>query len=179
MDYAHHIDRSRHHLGWVPIDLAAGDYNRAAKALARAASHAVTAAAMHWKQPFRNLTRRRLNMVLFELRRMDQIDSGPHLRTLRQVYRLPADLADADSPAAARRLIRRSRMRVRRLREAIVAAVAGRGKPPKVPDWVNFVLHDHNGKPLSPLEAAVYHRPELAASLRKLGVSLSDPPDDL
>jgi len=42
---SHHLDRSQHYLNFVPGNLAAGDCARAARAMARSASHAVTVAA--------------------------------------------------------------------------------------------------------------------------------------
>ncbi len=45
MNPSHHLDRSQHYLNFVPGNLAAGDCARAARAMARSASHAVTVAA--------------------------------------------------------------------------------------------------------------------------------------
>ncbi len=58
MNPAHHLNRSRHCLNIAPANIAAGDYARAARAFCRSASHAVTAAAVHWHH--RRDTRRRL-----------------------------------------------------------------------------------------------------------------------
>ena len=62
MNPAHHLNRSRHCLNFTPANIAAGDYARAARALCRSASHAVTAAAVHWHH--RRDTRRRLRLVV-------------------------------------------------------------------------------------------------------------------
>ena len=90
MHPAHHLDRGQHYLDFVPANLAAGDCARAAKALARAASHAVTAAAVHWHHGHHS--RRRLTTVLVELVH-DRRVAYAHLRTFRDVYRLRDDVA--------------------------------------------------------------------------------------
>ncbi len=59
---AHHLNRSRHYLNFIPANIAAGDYARAARALCRSVSHAVTAAAVHWHH--RCHTRQRLRLVV-------------------------------------------------------------------------------------------------------------------
>jgi len=117
----HHLARSQHYLNLVPANLAAGDCARAAKALARSASHAVTAAAVHWHHRHHN--RRRLTTALGELVYTRRI-AYSHLRTFRDVYRLLDDVASA-TPQSARTMIRRMRRRVSRMRAAIAAAIAG------------------------------------------------------
>ncbi len=62
MNPAHHLNRSRHYLNFIPANIAPGDYARAARALCRSVSHAVTAAAVHWHH--RRDTRRRLRLVV-------------------------------------------------------------------------------------------------------------------
>ena len=51
MNPDHHLSRSHHFLNCVNADLDAGDCQRAAGALRRSASHAVTAAAVYWNYP--------------------------------------------------------------------------------------------------------------------------------
>ena len=121
MNPAHHLNRSRCYLDFVPGNLAAGDWARAALALARAASHAVTAAAVHWHN--RHYSRRRLTTVLGELV-YDRRVAHAHLRTFRDVYRLLDDVADV-TPDTARTMIRRMRRRVSRMLAAVAAAIAG------------------------------------------------------
>ena len=122
MDLAHHLNRSQHYIDRIPINLAAGDPDRAAKAVGRAASHAVTAAAVHWGYPYKS--RRRLTTVLYGLLHDGKITHASHIRTFRQVYQLPDQVAAASTEAEARRLIQRLRMRVRRLRKAITTAIS-------------------------------------------------------
>ena len=121
MNLAHHLNRSQHYIDRIPINLAAGDRDRAAKAVGRAASHAVTAAAVHWGYPYKS--RRRLTTVLYGLLHDGKITHASHIRTFRQVYQLPDQVAAAATEAEARRLIQRLRMRVRRLRKAITTAI--------------------------------------------------------
>ena len=121
MNPAHHLDRSQHHLDFVPGNPAAGDCARA-----RAASHAVTAAAVHWHHRHHN--RRRLTTALGELVYTRRV-AYAHLRTFRDFYRLLDDVAGA-TPQSARTMIRRMRRRVSRMRTAIAAAIAGQ---PDVP----------------------------------------------
>lgn len=128
MNPAHHLNRSHLYLNFVPGNVAAGDYDRAAKALARSASHAVTAAAAHWRNGHRS--RRRLNAVLSELV-YDRRVAYTHVRTFRDVYRLLDELPDATA-ATACNLLRRLRRRVSRLKDAIASAIAGQPNVPTV-----------------------------------------------
>ena len=126
MNPAHHLDRSRHYLDSAPANLAAGDCARAARALARSASHAVTAAAVHWHRGHHS--RRRLTAALGGLV-YDRRIAYAHLRTFRDVYRLPGQVLTA-TPELALRMVRRMRRRVSRLIGAIAAAIAAQ---PEVP----------------------------------------------
>ena len=126
MNPTHHLDRSRHYLDFVPGNIAAGEYVRAARALARSASHAVTAAAVHWHHGHHS--RRRLNVVLGELV-YDRRIAYTHVRTFREVYRMAERMAEA-VPAAARRMLRTLRRRVSRLNAAIATAMAEQPEPP-------------------------------------------------
>ena len=62
MNAAHHLDRSQLYLGYVSGDGGAGDYQRAARAIHRAASHVATAAAVHTHQD--SYSWRRMTTVL-------------------------------------------------------------------------------------------------------------------
>ena len=126
MNPSHHLNRSQHYAGFVPQNLAAGDYTRAANALARSASHAVTAAAVHWHS--RHRSRRRLNVVLSELV-YDRRIAYSHLRTFKEVYAL-LDEMPAAAATVARRMVCRLRRRVSRLTAAIASAIA---EQPDVP----------------------------------------------
>lgn len=126
MNSTHHLERSQHYLNFVPGNLAAGDFARAAIALARSASHAATAAAVHRHNGHHS--RRRLSTALAELvfeLRVAHI----HWRTFRDVYRLPAQLSDT-TPQAARCLLRRFKRRVARLHDAITTAIYLTPRPP-------------------------------------------------
>ena len=126
MNPAHHLNRSQRYLNFVPRNVAAGDYDRAAKALARSASHAVTAAAVHWRN--RHHSRRRLTTALTELVFERRI-AHTHLRTFKEVYALLDEIPVA-AAATARKLLCRLRRRVSRLSAAIATAVAAQ---PEVP----------------------------------------------
>ena len=121
MNAAHHLDRSRLYLGFVTRNVLAGEYDRAARAVHRAATHAATAAAIHWHH--RHHSWRRLTTVLGQLVR-DGLLEYRHLRAFREVLRLPDLLAQTSGDAAGRRrLLRRFRRRVHRLRRAIIRAM--------------------------------------------------------
>ena len=130
MNPTHHLDRSQHYLNFVPGNLAAGDFARAARALARSVSHAVTAAAVNWQH--RRHSRRRLTAALTDLVYSRRV-AYSHLRTFRDVYRLleqTVDRApDAAGPDLVRRELRRLRRRVARLNAAIASAMSGDPNP--------------------------------------------------
>ena len=127
MNAAHHLDRSRLYLGFVTQNVLAGEYDRAARAVHRAASHAVTAAALHWHQ--RHHSWHRLTLVLGMLVRDGRIGYR-HLRTFREVLRLPALLDEASGNVPAlRRLLRRFRRRVDRMRREITRAMLADPNP--------------------------------------------------
>jgi hypothetical protein len=129
---SHHLLRSQHYLNLVPANIANGDYLRAADALRRAASHAVTAAAIHWSIPHKS--RRRLHTVLAMLM-FDGKLGYTHQRTFRQVYVLDDRIADA-SPAFARRILFRERRRVSELLSAIRTAML---QQPNPPTWEDII----------------------------------------
>ena len=172
MNLAHHLNRSQHYIDRIPINLAAGDRDRAAKAVGRAASHAVTAAAVHWGYPYKS--RRRLTTVLYGLLHDGKITHASHIRTFRQVYQLPDQVAAASTEAEARRLIQRLRMRVRRLRKAITTAIsaihpAPDSNPPPPPPRKNRSLR-------AQLEALAITRPEIRSWFHQWPDLFGDPP---
>lgn len=116
----HHLERGQRYLDFVPGNIAAGDHHRAAEALARSASHAVTAAAVHGGQP--HYSRRRLTTVLTEMVYTRRI-AYSHVRTFSQVYR-SLDTVQNSTADAARRMLRRLRRRVSRLAAAIRYAMS-------------------------------------------------------
>ena len=141
MNPDHHLNRSQRYLDFTANDIAAGDCARAARALSRAATHAVTAAAVHWHH--RHHSRRRLGVVVGALLRDGRLRAA-HWRTFREVGQLPAQIAAA--PDAARRLLRRARRRVSRLRTAIAAAMSAQPNPPTLAELMAQVA----AQPLPP-----------------------------
>ena len=83
MNPTHHLERSRHYCAFVPGNIATGDHVREAGALARSASHAVTAAAV--RRHNGHHSRRRLTSVLGALV-LDCRIGYTHVRTFRDVY---------------------------------------------------------------------------------------------
>ena len=90
----HHQNQARRFLALARADHNAGDYARAANALARAASHAATAAVVH-ADYFKRLTRRRLTNYLFLMAAEGRISNGG-VKTFRSIYGLSRRLAEAD-----------------------------------------------------------------------------------
>jgi len=132
----HHLDRSQLYLGFVTRDVRAGDYDRAARAIHRAATHAATAAAVHWHRS--HYSWRRLTTVLVALV-CDGLMDYRHLRAFRQLYRLPRLLADANEDVAAlRRLLRRARRRAVRLHQAVERAMTLDPNPLSVQDYLDL-----------------------------------------
>ena len=128
MNPTHHLEHSQRYLNFAALDTAAGDCSRAAHALTRAASHAVTAAAVHWHDSHHS--RRRLTTVLGGLVHNNRV-AHTHRRTFRDVYQLPRQVAATGTDvSAARRLLRRFRRRVNRLLAAIRLAIAAHPNPP-------------------------------------------------
>ena len=180
MDLAHHLDRSQRCLNWVPVNLADDDCARAADSLRRAASHAITAAAVHWGFPHHS--RRRLTTVLYAMLHDGKIDRASHISTFRQVHELPAEIAAAPSDNAARRLIRRVRTRVRRLRNAVIAAVTAI-KPtpdsdsnPNPPRNSAGAASAQNASLRAQLEAIAVTRPEVLSWIHQWPDLFGDPP---
>jgi len=138
----HHLERSRHYLSFVPGNISAGDYNRAAKTLTRAAGHAATAAAVHWHH--RYYSRRRLTVALFGLVFEGRL-AYTHLRTFRDVYQLPHRIA-ASTPEVACRLLRRMRRQVSRLIAAIASAMASQ---PDVPTMEQLITQSAPAMPVT------------------------------
>ena len=127
MTPSHHIARTRRYLQFAAGDAAAGDHDRAARNLARAASHTATAVAVHWRHP--TGSRRRLQFALDDQAQRGNITYS-QAGVLRQAYALPDRLADAETGADAFRILRRTRIRIRHLLHDIVAAMTGDPNPP-------------------------------------------------
>ena len=119
----HHQTQARRFLSLARSDLDSADYHRAADALARAASHAATAAVVE-RNWISHYTRRRLTNYLFLMAAEGRISNGG-VRTFRNIYGLSRRLAEAD-PREARRLCRQARNRVAMLIRSIEGAIAGR-----------------------------------------------------
>ena len=132
MNPNHHLNRSQLYLDFSRANATDGDFNRAALALTRAASHAATAAAIHWHN--RHYSRRRLNVALTELA-LDGYLPYPHVRTFRDVYSVPAQVAPA-RPDDARRILRTAHRRVARLLAAIKSTMAAHPSPPTLEEVI-------------------------------------------
>jgi hypothetical protein len=133
----HHQAQARRFLALARSDHNAGDYARSANALARAASHAATAAVVHAHR-FKRLTRRRLTNFLLLMAAEGRISNGV-VKTFRNIYPLAGRLAEAD-PRDAQRLSRQAGKRVAALIRSLEAAIAGRpvtgrGRRPPRPPW--------------------------------------------
>ncbi len=148
MKPAHHLELSQRYLDFATANIAHHEYLRAAQALCRAASHAVTAASVHWGQ--RHYSRRRLTNALGMLV-YDGNLAFTHRRTFREVYQFLHELEKCQSasggetpgirglsqdepggnfnPSVIRLSLRRLVRRVKRLREAVIAAIAAQPSP--------------------------------------------------
>ena len=132
MNPNHHLNRSQLYLDLSRANITDGDFNRAAVALTRAASHAATAAAVHWHH--RHYSRRRLNVAISGLA-FDGYLPYRHVRTFRDVYSVPARITLA-SPDDARRILRTAHRRVARLLAAVESALARYPNPPTLDEIV-------------------------------------------
>ncbi len=104
-----------------------GDTDRAAEALRRSASHAVTAAAVHWHYPYRS--RRFLANALRTFVIERNLDES-HLHTFQAVYEVnPQALQSLGRFAACRRLNKLRRL-VARLKSDLDQAIASDPNPP-------------------------------------------------
>ena len=143
----HHQTQARRFLSLARSDHNSGKYDRAANALARAASHAATSALFHCGL-LRRPTRRKLTNTLFMLADAGQISNGG-VRIFRSIYQLPDQLAAA-LPSQRQRLSRRARNRVAALIRSVEGAIAGRptsgrgrrNRPPRRPA-PTCMLGDH------------------------------------
>ena len=185
MKPSHHISRTRLYLKYAASDTAIGDYDRAARALARATSHAATAVGVHWDYlcGLRG-SRRRLQSALNEMARKRYVSYGL-AGVLREAYALPDLIAAAAAkPAKAKaggaatahqeiiRILRRTRMRARRLLKAVIRAMSDEPNPPTFDEIMARVLGDHP-EPISPTCICHGARPVLC-----FGPSPPPPPPD-
>ena len=167
----HHQTQARRFLSLARSDHNSGKYDRAANALARAASHAATAALFHCAL-LRRPTRRKLTNTLFILADAGQISNGG-VRIFRNIYQLPDQLSTAD-PRQCQRLSRRARNRVAALIRSVEGAIAGRptsgrgrrNRPPRrpAPTCVSEII-------------ALPDYKEIAAAHNLVGAPLSRRPD--
>ena len=165
---AHHRNRSRHFLSRCTSQTDAGQTRFAAQSLRRAASHAVTAAAVHWY--FRYHTKRRLNTVIYNLVIEGRIPYSCVL-TFRDIYGL-ASLIDNAPDHFATRILRRHYRRVLRLINALDTAMTRQPNPPTLEQAIAAAvarndLMSSQAKPanpaapdiLTPLDPAQMNRP--------------------
>ena len=137
----HHQERSQHYLTQARAHLDAAIRNpsvpddarcaTAAVALRRAATHAVTAAAVHWYSGHRS--RRRLSNVLIDLAFQRKIGLA-QIRVFQRLHRLAPGSAGAPGAAGksvtpTRRALRVEYRRIVRLVDALDAAIAGQPNP--------------------------------------------------
>ena len=169
----HHQAQARRFFVLARADYHAGDFARAANALARSASHAATAASRHTNPLHtRGTTRRRLTNWLFVLAREGKLPHGV-VKTFRRIYDLPALLAAAPDFTTARYLIRRARTRVSALVRAVERAVAGHPQPAVVRRRDNFRNALPRPTPTSMSEIiALPDFAEIAATHKLTGVPL-------
>ena len=151
MSPSHHLNRTRRYLKFAARDTAIGDHDRAARDLARAASHTATAVAVHWHHL--TGTRRRLQFALDDQAHKGSITYS-QAGVLRQVYALPEKIADApsDDLNAVPRLLKLTRTRVRRLLRCIVAAMTAHPNPPTFEEILARIAAESQPEPdrLSP-----------------------------
>ena len=122
----HHRNRSRIFLSRCATEIDAKRLDLAAESLRRAASHAVTAAAVHWH--FRHQSKRRLNTVVYNLAIEKRIPYSCFL-TFRNIYRLPRLIHNVPHRLAAR-TVRRHHRSVIRLLKALDTAMTRQPNPP-------------------------------------------------
>ena len=123
---SHHQQRSRHFHNRAHVNLAFGKTGPAAVALRRSASHAVTAAATHWR--FRAYTKRRLINALRCIAYERGLPPG-HLQTFAQVYTVTPEFLDSIDRRSALLVLARLHRRVRRLSDDLNRAIADNPKP--------------------------------------------------
>ena len=131
---AHHRQRSHYFLNRAHVNLAFGDTANAADGLRRSASHAATAAAVHWHYPHRSqrLLANALRCVIFDLRLPTR-----HLNTFDDVYAVrPPWSHTVDHPTALRDLTL-LRRRVSGLVADLNDAIAAEPEPPTLQQVIN------------------------------------------
>ena len=117
---AQHLERGQRYLRLARDAIASAQYHRAADALRRVVTHAASSILVAEGRPTR--TRRRLHNAIGWWVYSGAIPHA-HLVTFRRVHDLPARLNAAPDDAAAARLLRAARARVRRLLKAVTALV--------------------------------------------------------
>ena len=165
---AHHRNRSRHFLSRSASQTDAGQTRFAAESLRRAASHAVTAAAVHWH--FRYHSKRRLNTVIYNLVIEGRIPYSCVLN-FREIYGLPS-LIDNASDHLSTRILRRHYRRALRLINTLDTAMTRQPNPPTLEQVIAAALAGNDNEPsqakpvnpavpniFSPLDPAQMNRP--------------------
>lgn len=122
----HHQAKAAEYLQHADRAIADRDPPRAANALRRALTHALTAVAVH--DGLRHKSRRQLKHVL-DSNVFKQCLSRDHLKTLRQVHSLPGHLSSADRSSDPTVTLRRMRRRVSSFINDCAAVIAGQPKP--------------------------------------------------
>ena len=147
----HHQQHSRRHLNRARVNLAFGDTQRAADAVRRSASHAVTAACVHWHYPHRSrrLLTNALISFIFDLRL-----ATAHLDTFVDVYSVgPNWQRSVDHPDALRHLTL-LRKRVANLATDLNDAIAADPNPPTLAQTIAAIQSQPaHGEPAEPTPA--------------------------
>ena len=136
---AHHQNRSRIFLSRCATEIDANRLDLAAESLRRAASHAVTAAAVHWH--FRHHSKRRLNTVIYNLAIEGRLPYSCVL-TFRNIYKLPRLIDNVPHHLAARTL-RRHHRSVIRLVKALDTAMTRQPNPPTLEQAIAAAANDN------------------------------------
>ncbi len=122
---SHHQAKAARYLQFAQDNIAQRDHHRAAQAIARAASHAATALAVH-RQTWHN-SPRQLRWAI-ERYVFDELSHG-HLKTFREATRLPRRISSQPATDADRILLLRLRRRTNSFLKAVNAIVAGEPLP--------------------------------------------------
>ena len=126
---ATHQRNSRRNLYRAHSNLASGKVGPASSHIQRSASHAVTAAALHWDWGFRTYTKRRLTNALRSVVRENGLPPG-HLVTFAEVYSCTPQRLAAGDRREALRILTRLHRRVRHLADDIDRIIAEHPNPP-------------------------------------------------
>jgi len=132
---ATHQRNSRRNLYRAHCNLASGKVGPASSHIQRSASHAVSAAALHWDWCFRSYTKRRLTYALRSVVRENSLPPG-HLATFAEVYSCTPQRLAACGRREALRILTRLHRRVRHLADDIDRIIAEHPNPPTLDQMV-------------------------------------------